>query len=95
MDLVTKWNSRLFRAWPNSGNWLAPHDEHDLRHLNARGGFVIGLSPKGTRAERGAGLMRAGKILAAVLAAAALFALGFFGAVEALAPPADHETWLG
>jgi hypothetical protein len=23
MDLVTKWNSRLFRAWPNSGNWLA------------------------------------------------------------------------
>jgi hypothetical protein len=24
---------------------LAPHDEHDLRHLNARGGFVIGLSP--------------------------------------------------
>ena len=22
MDVVTKWNSRLFRAWPNSSNWL-------------------------------------------------------------------------
>ena len=22
MDLVTRWNSRLFRTWPNSGNWL-------------------------------------------------------------------------
>jgi FkbM family methyltransferase len=22
MDVVTKWNSRLFRTWPNSANWL-------------------------------------------------------------------------
>lgn len=27
-------------------------DEHDLRHLDARGGFVIGLSPKGHKAKR-------------------------------------------
>jgi hypothetical protein len=27
-------------------------DEHDLRHLDPRGGFVIGLSPKGSKAKR-------------------------------------------
>ena len=27
-------------------------DEHDLRHLDPRGGYVIGLSPKGNKAKR-------------------------------------------
>jgi len=27
-------------------------DEHDLRHLDPRGGYVIGLSPKGSKAKR-------------------------------------------
>jgi hypothetical protein len=29
-------------------------DEHDLRHLDPRGGFVVGLSPKGGKAKRDA-----------------------------------------
>ena len=29
-------------------------DEHDLRHLDPRGGYVIGLSPKGGKAKRDA-----------------------------------------
>ena len=27
-------------------------DKHDLRHLDPKGGFIIGLSPKGSRAKR-------------------------------------------
>jgi hypothetical protein len=27
-------------------------DEHDLRHLDPRGGYVVGLSPKGSKAKR-------------------------------------------
>ena len=29
-------------------------DDHDLRHLDPKGGFIIGLSPKGNRAKRDA-----------------------------------------
>lgn len=27
-------------------------DKHDLRHLDQKGGFIVGLSPKGTKAKR-------------------------------------------
>lgn len=27
-------------------------DKHDLRHLDAKGGYIVGLSPKGTKAKR-------------------------------------------
>lgn len=27
-------------------------DKHDLRHLDAKGGFIVGLSPKGNKAKR-------------------------------------------
>jgi hypothetical protein len=27
-------------------------DKHDLRHLDAKGGFIVGLSPKGRKAKR-------------------------------------------
>jgi len=30
-------------------------DEHDLRHLDPRGGFVVGLSPKGRKAKKDKG----------------------------------------
>lgn len=29
-------------------------DKHDLRHLDAKGGFIVGLSPKGRKAKRDA-----------------------------------------
>ena len=29
-------------------------DEHDLRHLDPRGGFIVGLTPKGRKAKRDA-----------------------------------------
>ncbi len=36
------------------GATVVDGDEHDLRHLDPRGGVVIGLSPKGGRAKRDA-----------------------------------------
>lgn len=34
------------------GRMVIDGDKHDLRHLDPRGGYVIGLSPKGNRAKR-------------------------------------------
>ena len=34
------------------GRMVIDGDKHDLRHLDPRGGFIIGLSPKGNRAKR-------------------------------------------
>lgn len=34
------------------GAMVIDGDKHDLRHLDPKGGFIIGLSPKGSRAKR-------------------------------------------
>lgn len=34
------------------GRMVLDGDRHDLRHLDPKGGFIIGLSPKGNRAKR-------------------------------------------
>jgi hypothetical protein len=41
---------------PNSfaGFPVIDGDKHDLRHLDAKGGFIVGLSPKGNKAKRDA-----------------------------------------
>lgn len=49
------------RGWPQRG-WPSEYlgvpviigDDHDLRHLDPRGGYVIGLAPKGNKAKRDA-----------------------------------------
>ena len=37
-------------AW--HGHPVTNGDVHDLRHLDPKGGYVVGLSPKGNKAKR-------------------------------------------
>jgi hypothetical protein len=50
INVAVVFASGLPAQW--NGFQVIDGDEHDLRHLDPRGGFVVGLSPKGNKAKR-------------------------------------------
>lgn len=53
VNVAVVFGGGLPSAW--QGFPVIDGDKHDLRHLDPRGGFVVGLSPKGRKAKRDRG----------------------------------------
>jgi hypothetical protein len=49
-NVAVVFGGKLPKTW--NGYRVIDGDKHDLRHLDPRGGYVIGLSPKGSKAKR-------------------------------------------